>query len=63
MAASGGPPVTVLDAGGVPFVQVSTGAPIATPVAAGGLPITLVASGAPPIVLLNDDGSAWEAPE
>lgn len=60
----GGRPVSVVDAGGAPFVRVTDKAPIAVPVTDGkGAPITLVESGAPPINLVNDDGTQWEAPE
>lgn len=55
MAANlGGRPVSVVAAGGAPFVRVTAGAPIATPVEAGA---------GPPITLVNDDGTQWEEPE
>lgn len=50
-------------AGGAPYVRVTVGAPTATPVTTEDAPpITLVSAGAPPIVLINDDGTQWEAP-
>lgn len=55
-----GRPVSVVSAGGAPYVQVLANAPIATPVTGGKAPpITLVSAGAPPIVLVNSDGTAW----
>jgi len=57
-----GRPVSVVAAGGVPYVRVTDKAPIATPVTGGKAPpITLVSAGAPPINLVNADGTQWVA--
>jgi hypothetical protein len=55
----GGRPVSVVSAGGAPYVRsTATNVPIATPVTDGKAPpITLVSAGAPPIRLVNDDGT------
>lgn len=58
-----GRPVSVVSAGGAPYVRVTANAPIATPVTDGkAAPITLVSAGAPPINLVNADGTQWVAP-
>jgi hypothetical protein len=60
----GGPPVVVVDSGGVPVVQVLQG-PVFSPVTEeiGGVPITLVSSGAEPIALIDTDGVIYEMPK
>ena len=60
----GGRAVSVVAAGGIPYVRSTVGnTPIATPVTTGNAPpITLVSSGAPPINLVDDLGVQWVAP-
>lgn len=45
-----GPPVTIIDAGGIPVRQVESGAPVLTAVASGGTGITLSDRGFPFVV-------------
>jgi hypothetical protein len=54
------PPVTLMEAGGLPRVN-TLGAVPHTVVGAGAVGITLVDDGAPPVTLLNEDGTLWSA--
>jgi hypothetical protein len=54
------PPVTLMEAGGLPRVN-TLGAVPHTVVGAGAVGITLVDDGAPPVTLLNEDGTLWSS--
>lgn len=45
-----GPPIVIVESGGVPVTEVEGGAPVFTEVATGGIPVTIV-EGATPVII------------
>ena len=45
-----GPPIVIVESGGVPVTEVASGAPVFTEVATGGIPVTIV-EGATPVII------------